>query len=216
MKIIVLSCSKNEDTFLPFCHFMEKYYPNHPEVIYFTDGIINPYYKTIPIEMSLEKWTKGFREFLKQIESEHVLLMIDDCFIRKPVDVERIKIAEDILNKNPNLACLNFELSWDDHDTQTEYEGWKKREHGRDYEVSLMCGLWDKEKLLHVVDRDCSPWEIEIKQDGKGYDYYINSGDYIIDWGYRTFQPCGKVKGEWTEEAIKFLESEGYHVGIKR
>lgn len=210
MTIIVLSCSKNEDTFLPFCHFMERYYPNHPKILYFTDGIINPFYTTIPIEMSLNEWTRGFREFLNCIDDEYILLMIDDCFIRQPVDTDRIEEALEIIKSEPNVACMNFEKAWDEHDKPTAYEGWKVREHGRDYEVSLMCGIWNIEKLLKVLDRDCSPWEIELKQDGKGFDYYINAGDYIIDWGYRTFQPCGKVKGVWTQEAKDFLKTEGF------
>ena len=209
MKLIVLSCSKNVDTFLPFCHFMEKYYPNHPDILYLTDGIKNPFYETIPVKNQLETWTKGFRKFLKQIEDEYVLLMIDDCFIRRPVDVERIEEAESIMAAEPNVALMNFELSWDENDEETDYIGWKKRKHGSRFEVSLMCGLWNREKLLKVVDRDCTPWEIEEDQDGKGFDYYINSGDYIIDWGYKTFQPVGKVKGKWTEETLNYLKNEG-------
>ena len=135
MKIIVLSCSKNEDTFLPFCHFMERYYPNHPEIIYFTDGIINPFYKTISVEMTLDKWTKGFREFLKQIPGNQVLMMIDDCFIRQPVDVKRIEEASQILKGN--IALMNFEKAWDSSDEPTEYEGWKKRQHGSRFEVKI-------------------------------------------------------------------------------
>ena len=207
MIIAVLSCDKNEDTFLPFCHFMERYYPNHPEIIYFTEGIINPFYKTIPIKRTLEKWTKGFREFLNQIDDEQILLMIDDCFIRKPVDVKRIEYASEHLNGN--IALMNFEKSWDANDEPTDLNGWKKRKHGNEFEVSLLCGLWQKEKLLKVVERDCSPWEIELEQDNCGFDYYINSGDYIIDWGYRTFQPVGKVKGKWTKETVEFLKRNG-------
>ena len=207
MIIAVLSCDKNEDTFLPFCHFMERYYPNHPEIIYFTDGIINPFYKTIPVKRTLDKWTKGFREFLNQIDDEQILLMIDDCFIRKPVDVERIEYASEHLNGN--IALMNFEKSWDVNDEPTDLIGWKKRKHGSEFEVSLLCGLWQKEKLLKVVERDCSPWEIELEQDNCGFDYYINSGDYIIDWGYKTFQPVGKVKGKWTKETVDFLKRNG-------
>lgn len=207
MNIAVLSCDKNEDTFLPFCHFMERYYPNHPEIIYFTDGIINPFYKTIPVKRTLDKWTKGFRKFLNQIDDEQILLMIDDCFIRKPVDVERIEYASEHLNGN--IALMNFEKSWDVNDEPTDLIGWKKRKHGSEFEVSLLCGLWQKEKLLKVVERDCSPWEIELEQDNCGFDYYINSGDYIIDWGYKTFQPVGKVKGKWTKETVEFLKRNG-------
>ena len=209
MKLIVLSCNKNEDTFKPFHILMERYYPNHPDIVYFTDGIMNPYYETIPVENKLETWTVGFRKFLEQIDDDYLLLMIDDCFIRKPVDDRRIRKAKLILELEPNLACLNFEKSWDENDEETIYHDWKKRKHGSRFEVSLMCGLWDKEKLLKVVDRDCTPWEIEEVQDSKGFDYFINAEDYIIDWGYRTFQPVGKVKGKWTDEAISFLKSEG-------
>ena len=213
MIIAVLSCSKNEDTFLPFYELMERNFPEHPQIIYFTDGIINPYYKTIPIEHELSTWTKGFREFLNQIYHKQILLMIDDCFIRKPVDTYRIWEASMILATssllNGKIACLNFEKSWDEQDIPTSFEGWKKRKGGSSYEVSLMCGLWDREKLLNVIDRDCSPWDIELNQDSKGYDYYINSGDYIIDWGYKTFHPVGKVKGVWTKETIDYLKGEG-------
>jgi hypothetical protein len=195
---------------------MEKYYPNHPKIIYFTDGIINPFYTTIPIEMSLDKWTRGFREFLNYIHDEYVLLMIDDCFIRQPVDIRRIEEALSIIQSEPNVACMNFEKSWDERDLPTEHDGWKVRQHGSEYEVSLMCGLWSKEKLIDVIDRDCSPWEIELKQDGKGFDYYINSADYIIDWGYKPFKPCGVVKGKWTRECMDFLKSEGLEVDYSK
>ena len=208
MKIIVLSCDKNEDTFKPFHWCMEEYFPCHPEIIYFTESINNPYYRTISIPHELNDWSRGVREFLKWIDDEHILLMIDDIFIRKPVDIARLQEADKCLKGN--IACFNFEKSWDRYDQDTELEGWKKREHGREYEVSLMCGLWDKEKLLKVLDRDCDPWKIELEQDSKGFDYYINSGDYIIDWGYRTLQPVGIAKGKWTRECIEFLKGKGF------
>lgn len=209
MVIIVLSCSKNEDTFVPFHTLMERYYPDHPRIVYFTDGITNPYYETISVKNYLDTWTIGFREFLNNIEDDYVLLMIDDCFIRQPVDTKRIEEAEHIIRKNKNIALMNFEKAWDVSDELTGYKGWKKRKHGSRFEVSLLCGIWDKEKLLKVVERDCSPWEIEENQRGYGFDYYINAGDYIIDWGYKAFQPVGKVKGRWTEETIEYLRNEG-------
>ena len=48
MKILVISCDKYEDTFTPFHYCMEKYWPEHPEIFYSTESVINPYYKTIP------------------------------------------------------------------------------------------------------------------------------------------------------------------------
>ena len=47
MVIVVCSCDKDKDLFYPFYHCMEKYYPNHPKIIYSTEAIKNPYYETI-------------------------------------------------------------------------------------------------------------------------------------------------------------------------
>ena len=214
MEIIVLSCSLNEDIFYPFHHCLEKYWPDHPKVNYFTDGIINPYYFTIPSQHDLNNWTSGVRYFLQNVEADKVLLMIDDCFIRRPVDTARIKYAEKHLGGN--IALMNFEKSWDEKDIPTELDGWKKRRHGSAYEVSLMCGLWQKDKLLKVLGRNCDPWTIELEQDNCGFDYYINSGDYIIDWGYRTFQPCNLIKGKWAAEVVDFFDAEGIKIDYNK
>ena len=212
MTITVLSCDKNEDLWEPFHHCMEKYWPLHPEVIYFTETKTNPFYKTISVPHNLAEWTRGVREFLNQINDEIILLMIDDIFIRRRVDTLKITFAEIILHREQNAAMMNFEQSWSDTDLPTEYDGWKRRKHGSPYEVSLMCGLWNRAKLIHVLDRNCDPWTIELSQDPKGYDYYIRSGDPIIDWGYKTFQPCGLVKGKWAEEIVPFFEAEGIKI----
>ena len=210
MKLIVLSCSKNEELFAPFSHCLEKYYPNHPKVIYFTDGIVNPYYKTIVVPHDINHWTTGLREFLSQIDDEQVLLMIDDCFIRRLVDRDRIKYAsKHLIGK---IACFNFEQSFDPSDEVTDLKGFKLRKHGSQYEVSLMCGLWNRCKLINVLSQqDSDPWSVEYNQPNCGYDYYINSGDFIIDWGYRTWKPAGIYKGKWCHEAKQFLDSIGIY-----
>lgn len=214
MKILVLSCDKNEDTFEIFYHCMEKYYPEHPEIIYSTETIQNPYYKTICKDYSIERWTKRIRETLQEINDEQILIIVDDCFIRTQVDVDRIKYACD--NLKGNIACFNFEKSFDSNDEETNLKGFKKRRHGADYEVSIMCGLWDKEKLLNVIKEDSNPWEVEGKQNNCNYDYYINSGDYIIDWGYKTFIFTGICKGKWCRNVVPFFEKEGIKIDYER
>ena len=47
MKILVCSCDRNWDLWMPFHHCMEKYWNDHPEIIYKTETKDNPYYKTI-------------------------------------------------------------------------------------------------------------------------------------------------------------------------
>lgn len=214
MVIVVCSCDKNKDLFYPFYHCIEKYYFNHPKIIYVTETIKNPYYETINKNYPLEKWTKRIRETLKEIPDNEILLMIDDIFIRNPVDTKRIDYAR--ANLKGNIAMFNFEKVFNPEDKESGLDGFKIRKKGSDYELSIMCGLWNKEKLIHVLEKDSDPWSVEYNQDTKGYDYYINSGDYIIDWGYKTFKPVGVVKGKWAREIVDFFKKEGIEIDYEK
>ena len=214
MKILVLSCDKNSDIIDAFHHCMEKYYPNHPEVIYAMEKIDNPYYKTIKYDIPLERWTERIRKTLNDIDDNQILIIMDDFFIRQQVDAKRINYLSKHLKGN--IAVFGFEKSFDSNDIETDIKGMKKRQHGSNYEVSINCGLWDKEKLINVLSRDSDPWDVELNQDNKGYDYYINSGDYIIDWGYITWIPTGLFKGKWCRNIIPFFEKEGILVDYKK
>lgn len=214
MRIVVLSCDKNEDIFYAFHHCIEKYWNGHPEIIYLTETFENPYYKTICKNYLLNKWTRRIRESLEEIDDNEIMLMIDDIFIRKNVDKERIEYARE--NLKGNIAMFNFEKSFDKEDIETTLKGFKKRRKGSEYELSLMCGLWQKEKLIDVLSGESDPWSVEYNQDTKDYDYYINSEDYIIDWGYKTFERVGLVKGKWAREVVPFFEKEGIEIDYEK
>ena len=214
MVILVLSCDKNEDLWQPFHILIEKYYPNHPEIIYATETLKNPYYKTISKNYPLELWTKRIRETLNEINDNIILTMMDDDFIREPVDWRRIEYLKDQIKGN--MGAIYFEKSFDKGDIETNIEGIKKRQHGSDYEVCINCGIWQKDKLLDIISRDSDPWDVEINQDNKGYDFYINSGDFIIDWGYRTYVYANICRGKWCREIVPFFEKEGIKVDYEK
>ena len=214
MKILVLSCDKNIDIFEAFHHCIEKYYKDHPEIIYTTESEINPYYKTICKNYPLNKWSRRIRETLKEINDSAILLMIDDIFIREKVDSKRIEYLRKKLKGN--IAMFNFEKSFDNNDKESDIDGFKLRPKGSAYELSLMCGLWDKDKLIDILEKDSDPWSIEYRQDTKGYDYYINSGNYIINWGYETWEPVGLFKGKWCRKTVEFLENEGIEMDYEK
>lgn len=214
MVILVLSCDKNEDLWYPFYKCIEKYYPNHPEIIYATETKQNPYYKTISKDYPLELWTKRIRETLFEIEDNIILTMMDDDFIRKPVDVERIEYLKTQIKGN--IGALYFEKSFDKTDIETNIIGMKKRKHNSNYEVLINCGIWQKDKFIDIISRDSDPWDVELNQDNKGYDFYINSGDYIIDWGYITWHYTNICRGKWCRNVVPFFEKEGIEIDYEK
>lgn len=216
MKIVVTSCDKNADTWYPFHHCMEKYWPNHPKVVYSTETKVNPYYTTVCKDIPVSAWTRRMRETLETIRDKEVLLIVDDAFIRRPVDVARVATAIDTMKKDNTIACINFEKMYDLAVQDLGYEGFFLRQHGAPWEVSIQCGLWDRKKLIDVLEGDMDPWAVERLQPSKGYTYLINNGDYIIDYGYVTHQVFGITNGRWCKEVVPFFEKEGIEVDYSR
>ena len=213
MKIVVFSCDSCEDTFEPFYKCMEKYYSNHPEIIYVTETKKNPYYKTIFKNYPLDLCTKKVREALKEIDDNVILLTTDDNFIREPVDEERINYVASVIGGN--IAMFNFEKSFDSQDQECCYKGFKKKNLKGIAVNSIMCGIWQKEKLIQALNITCRPWEIERLNIAVG-EYYINSEDFIINIGYEFQKPFAITKGKWAKEIIPFFEKEGIEMDYSK
>ena len=139
MKILVASCDKNEDLFEPFHHCLEKYWPNHPEVIYSTETIKNPYYKTICKNYSIEKWTTRIKETACEIDDRYILLMCDDIFLIDYVD--DFKVNSLIKYFDRNTASINLHKSGDHNNIKIDELVSERSEKGN-YKTSVMCSLW--------------------------------------------------------------------------
>lgn len=212
MKILVASCDANRDTFYPFRECLEKYWPDHPKVVYSTETVSNPYYTTVCKDYPLKQWSRRIRETLATLRDKEILLMVDDAFIRGPVDTDRVAKAKEMLKND--VACVNFEKVYDNRNDDIPGTEFKRRRHGAPWEVSIQCGLWDRKKLMDVLSDDMDPWTIEYKQPTRGYTYLINGGDYIIDYGYRNRQYFGLHNGKWCKEVVPFFKQEGLDIDV--
>lgn len=204
MKILVLSCDKYEPIWEPFFILLDKYYPNHPKCYLVTETKICPYCATINV--NIQTWTRRFKTALEQIKDDTVLVLLDDFFIRKPVDekrIENIKFTDDII-------CYNFELEY--REPAIRLKDWDIQKNNQVYMNSCQPTVWDRKKLIERLDCDLTPQQWETMCINSPYIHFINNKDYIIDVGYRH-QPLaigwGITRGSLSKECKLFLESEG-------
>ena len=208
MKIVVASADINADLFEAYHHCMEKYWPDHPEIIYLTETIENPYYRTICKNISFDTWTKRIRESLEEIDDKIILFTTDDDFLNDYVNTAKLNAVLPILTGN--VANVSLELSFDEKDVPCLYEGIKFRPVGIPVRVMLQCGLWQKDKLIKILERDCLPWIIEEEPDDMGYDYFVLNNSKILSWVGDGFSQRGAlVVGKWHRYAKSFLDKEG-------
>lgn len=203
MKIIVMSCDKYKVCWKPFFTLLNKYWKNHPTALLVCETEFCPYCETINIPSN--SWTKRLREALKGIKDEEVLLMLDDFFIRRPVDVDRINK----IKLSNETICYNFEKNY--REPALKLKEWDIQKNNQVYLNSCQPSIWNREKLIERLQEDKNPQEWETTKIDSPYIHFINNQDYIIDIGYRH-QPLnigwGITRGKLTEECKEFLESE--------
>ena len=210
MKIVVISCDKNKDLFEPYYLCMEKYWKEHPEIIYSTETITNPYYKTICKNIHINNWTKRVYETLKKVNDKYVLLMVDDIFLREKVDNERILNLQN--HFTDNVASINLEKTFDINDTPFNYELMFRSVNGK-YKTSVMCNLFDREKLMSILnDLNCDPWTFESINHHKNYTYLISKNGDFLNFGYGDRKWFGIRKGKWCLEIVDFFNKENIKV----
>ena len=211
--IVVMSCDKNQDLWLPFHHCMEKYWKNHPEIFYSTETKVNPYYPTICRDLPIDKWTRRVRETVEQIPYKHILLMVDDLFLRDYVDNDLILSLSSYVNGN--VASLNFEFSFDKQDIPINDKICLRNVFGK-FKLSCMCQLWQKKAILKLFNRDKNPWVFEKENKAQTYDYLISKKGDFLNWGKpRDKWQWGIVKGKWTKECQEFLDKEGIEINYE-
>ena len=210
MQILVLSCDKYEPCWKPFFTLLEKYYPGHPKTFLVTETKTCPYCETININS--DKWGIRFKGALNQLTDDDVLVMLDDFFIRGPVDAKRISK----IKTNNEIMCYNFEQDY--RDPLIKLKEWDIQKNNQIYLNTCQPTVWNRKLLIERLDDNKTPQEWETTVINSPYIHFINNQGYIIDIGYRH-QPLsigwGITRGKIAKERIAFLEKEGLADEIK-
>ncbi len=209
-KIVVMSCDKNKDLFEPFYLCMEKYWKEHPPIIYSTESVVNPYYETICLNYDIDKWTLRVLDTISKLECDYVLLMVDDIFLRENVDNDRFNKLFDYFFDN--VASINLEKSFDSQDIVLTKDI-LVRSFGGKWKTSVMCNLYDRAKLINILSFETTnPWTFEKNNNHLNYTFLITKGGDILNWGYGNRQWFGIRKGKWCLEIKDFFDKENIKV----
>jgi len=189
--IVMMSCDKYKCLAPAFEACLNKYYPNHPKIYsIFGDDI----------------WSKRLREGVKQIEDEYILFMLDDMFVREPVNEELINDALQVLQNNPKVAVVNFENNY--RDAIAFSDNWVEQKQNQMYLHSCQPSLWRKAALIDNLSKDEDAWSWEMTWINNNWKYLINKGANIINVGRTNDLNWGVARGKLTSECRRFLISE--------
>ena len=197
---------------------LNKYWPNHPRVYLLTETKTSPLIDTICYNYPLNKWTTRIIKSLNDIKESKVVFICDDVFLNDYVNIDKLKYCLKILDKEPNAAYINFEMSFNYYDVFCQYNGFKKKTKDSDFRLSLLCGIWDKKKLIDILfNKEGSPWDVEDNGDILKYDVYIVSDKKVLSWfrdGRAQYAACHN--GKWSKDLPDFLIKEGLTMDLEK
>lgn len=231
MTIIVQSTDSFADCWEPFFTLFKRYWPgcNYPILLnsetktFAFDGLNIE--STQIVQLSLGKWptwSESLLLCLEKVNTDIVLLILDDFFISGSVDVESLNI---LLSMMVNRGYSNITL--------TEHGVHRPAIPTRDpyllavkqkakYRVSTSPSLWRKDALKNYLRNDESAWEFEIYGSRRAWrkedTFFIvnpqkirNGQDGIVPYFQGTYD-TGILKGEWQIEIKPFFEKHSINV----
>lgn len=107
--------------------------------------------------------TERIRFVLPLIETEYVLVTLDDYFVRAPIDTSKILRLVDIMDKERFDYLRMFERP-KRFRTQTSYSGIFLVDTTRSYQVNLYTSIWRKDFIEKTLGHEVlNAWQFEVE-----------------------------------------------------
>lgn len=207
--LLLCSCDAYEDTWSPFFTLLHCQWPQLTLPV-----VINTEHKACsfpglnvcavnqrgPVAMP---WSLRLIECLERIDTEYVLLMLDDFFLCQPVDDSRFYQCLDWMRQNPNVASFCFYSIPDKkNEPDGQFPGFVKRPQRGEYRYNCQASLWRTKQLASFLRPHESPWIWETVGNWRSWrtkmDFYCaaSTSTPIFDY-YGTGSWSGVMRGRW-------------------
>ena len=163
MKVLILTCDEFSNLIPVFLRFYKRHWPDNPyktEIITQTKPI-----KTVHKVFYAGKssWSSELISYLKQSSEDKFILILEDYFIRQPVDTKRVVAAEALCRGKVGCVRLNHapHKYFKRHSIRTNIEGFREYPTTGRFSWTLQIAFWQKKYLLDNLKEGESCWQNE-------------------------------------------------------
>jgi hypothetical protein len=209
--LLVVTCDKYNDLWHPYFKCFFKYWPDCPFPIYLgSNNLTYPDKRVIPITIGADiDYSSNLLRMLEKIDSEWVVLWVEDFLLSAPVDTLRMNNL--ILNAQAEgagyvklIASFPYAYTSEDFEVAVVPKGIK-------YRLNIGVTLFRKEVLVNLLKVGESAWDIEYK--GAARSNLLPDKFFCLNSKYKSNPPISYInavgKGKWVRSSIPFLKKEG-------
>lgn len=221
VSVLVCSCDSYEDLWYPFFKLFKKYWTLQEVDIYLNTESKNFSFEGLTIkgihpENKNALYGERMLYALSRIETEYVILFLDDFFLRKEVDSEHIMQIIQWMDEEKDIVCFNQDCLKTYADWEVDkYPGYRRLPWGTDYTLNMQVAVWRRDKFIKYWKKNVSPWEWEeycnaltysrTKDKFYGLTSYTNS---FCDYGF-NIKGMGVYHGKWViDDVAPLFEKE--------
>lgn len=205
LAIVVSSCDKYSDLWVPLFDLLFKYWPDCPYPIYLVANHKKFEHERVTTLLAGDdlSWSTTMLRALHDFPHSHILFLMDDVFpIAKIETAEVDRIYKWGIKNNARFIRLRPKPKpkiW-------LTEGIGQLDESAAYRVSLFATLWSREALNIILKDGESAWEFELlgTERSRQLDGFYCTKKSIIKYLH------GVEKGIWIRSTAKELERIGY------
>lgn len=227
--IIVNTCDTYDDCWYPFFKLFTKYWPDCTAHIYLNtehkeyhhDGLNIISTKACAGKLTAQRltWSECLINALEMIESEVVLYLQEDYFLKADVKNEIINGYVALMSQDTTIDCIHLTDQAVEIDTiQTKYDGLFTVSEVQPFRVSCQAALWRKEVLLSILQKHESAWQFEKYASKRSR--YMNHKFYAVDpskvildeFEIIPYVFTGIFQGRWMEHVQPLFENHNIEI----
>ena len=222
--VLVFSCDSYEDAWYPFFQLLDKYWEDCPyDILLNTESkeckvpLKNLSVKTLGLYKDSDRkvpYGKRCLDHLNAIETDYVITMMDDFFVRSKVNTAELEQILNWMDADPQIASFCLIHHDDRHSCRysREEEGYRNyslRPRYCKHNYDMQACIWRRDAYIKSWRPYESPWEWEgpsnVRSFDDGYKYYDLDDDaaFPIDYiDYKKHEWSGIRKGKWVKETV--------------
>ncbi len=214
LSLLVSSFDKYSVCWAPFCHGLNKYWPEHPPVYFITNHLEAPCGNSLKLGED-QGWAKNLLKALELIPTEYVLYAQEDYWIQSAVVNQNIVDYQSYLASGTADYIRLYPAPGPDVILKTD-ERLGIIAQDSHYRASLQMALWRKETLKSLVLAEETPWQIEVngsKRSQVNADRFwcVTKRRHGIDYVFTAI-----VNGYWSKNAFQYAQKEQIEIHFEK
>ncbi len=212
--ILINSCDAYSDLWPYFFRLLQINWKSINEYnIYLNTEKITKFETEIPVTIintkqeGIDQWGKRLINSLSNIKEDYVVVLMDDFFLRKPLDDQRLLKCVQYFEEEERVSVFYLAHVYRRSFPESVYKGFVEIPKHTNYRLNSCPALWKKEKLLTYIKETDNPWAWEYfggcrTNHTEDLFFCVEKGKPIYDYAHAIY------RGKWLDNEIQPLINE--------